>query len=112
MSDITEIHDSAHSPWLAAGFKVSDDNRYGKVLDECDGDTDGTELIMFLKKEDPKFEPGKGEDILAGIMGCRHRGLLARVLGPDSLHISAVWANLPENMSILYYQGKNLIING
>ena len=29
---------------------------YGKVLDECDGDTDVTELIMFLKKEDPKFE--------------------------------------------------------
>jgi len=26
---------------------------YGKVLDECDGNIDDAELIMFLKKQDP-----------------------------------------------------------
>ena len=29
---------------------------YGKVLDECDGNINVTELIMFLKKQDPEFE--------------------------------------------------------
>ena len=41
---------------------------YKRVLQECDGDVDVTELIMFLKKQEPEFEkeppvPGKRPEL-------------------------------------------------